>query len=644
LHRAAESAYLSLDSKTRHYISSYTRGVNAYIKQGHFPIEIQLLRYQPKPWTDVDSIAWQKIMSWNLQKHSWLNKINYGLAKLYFGDEGIHYYFPDYSENKTIHTKLRHFYQKNSSTQWKIHDPDFDHFNETPSVALGSNAWVVSGRRTNTGKPLLANDTHLSLNAPNLWYLVELKGPTLHVIGATIPGMPSVAIGHNDDIAWGVTNGYNDAAELYIINKNDRIRPHNEIIKVRHHNDISYTVWSSDYGPIINDVTPELKPFKNKIALKWTGLLNHDTTIQSFIKINYAHNWKEFQTALNDFITPTQNFLYADREGNIGYYYPGLLPIRHFESLTPLPTEKKYQWKNTIPFSQLPHEFNPSHQIISSANYKIFNCKPYCESINARWPVAPYRINRINQLLAQSPILTISDMVRIQSDVKSEFWQQLKPYLLKVKPIDEVSQTAKNILKNWSGEMDRKDIAPTIFSYWIDIFSELTPTMLRQKNKPIEPAYLLHRLQTDLSNDYLQISLKKAMNKLQLEHGDNPQNWQWGKIHKALFSGYGFGQVTILKLIWNREIESPGGNYTVNVSGFDSASFQATKAATYRQIIDLHNFDQSLYMIPMGQSGNPFSKHYSDLLKPWRDNQYVTIPSLSQCHLGMKNCLVLQAK
>ncbi len=649
-YHAAELAWPAFDDRTKAFIKSYTKGVNAYIKQGNFSIEVQLLHYKPQPWTVIDSIAWQKMMCWNLQNHSWDDKITYALAQLNFGNHAIEKYFPDYPSNAPLilanQKNSLPFKQKPLIKMASADDKLRDQLNLSSSVALGSNGWVVAGSKTISGKPYLANDVHLSLTAPNLWYLVEIRTPSFHVTGASIPGLPAIAIGHNDNIAWGVTSGYNDAAELYILNKNDTVTYHNELIKVRGNASINLRVYESKYGPIINQVTPGFHLLKdkmpNQIALKWPALFPGDTTVQSFIKINYAKNWQEFTTALKDFITPTQNFMYADTNGNIGYYYPGLLPIRGWKSLTPVPTQQQYQWKGYIPFERLPHVYNPAIGYIATANNKVTS-DDYSLSINARWPITPYRVDRIIQLIQQKPKLSMNDIAAIQADVKSNFWLQLKPYLLKVKPLDKNSQLAINILQKWSGDMVMNSAAPTIFSYWISIFTDDVPKILRQQGKTIEPLYLLHELQNNISPKALQISLALAMETLIKEQGNNLSNWQWGKLHQAEFVANGFGKITLIKSIWNRSIKSSGGNYTVNVGGYDPDSFKQTKGATYRQIIDLSNFDQSLYIIPMGQSGNPFSHHYTDLLNKWRDGKYIMIQSTAACVYGQKNCLILQS-
>lgn len=643
-YHAAELAWPAFDKQTKSLITSYTKGINAYIQQGLLPLEVHLLRYQPRPWTVIDSIAWQKMMSWNLQNHSWSNKITYALAQINFGSHAIEKYFPDYpGDAPVILPEQKNPASLNADALKKLsslNDNLRHQLNSTPGAALGSNGWVMSGSKTVSGKPYLANDIHLSLTAPNLWYLVELHSPYMHVTGASIPGMPAIAIGHNDKIAWGVTSGYNDAAELYLLNKDDTVTYHNELIKVRNSADINIRVYETKYGPVINQVTPELHSFTQKIVLKWPALLPNDTTIQSFIKINSANNWLEFKTALKDFVAPTQNFLYADVDGNIAYYYPGLLPIRTWKSLTPVPTNQQYQWQGYIPFEKLPQAYNPEMGYIATANNKITHDQ-YPFSINARWPITPYRINRILELIQQKSRLSMEDISAIQADVKSNFWIQLKPYLLKTKPLDENSRVAMDILKKWSGDMEMKNAAPTIFSYWISVFTDNVPEVLRQQGKTIEPLYLLHKLQNELTAEELQITLKIAMQKLVKEQGSNQAHWQWGDIHRAEFIANGFGKIKWLNAIWNRSIKSPGGNYTVNVGGYDPDTFTQTKGATYRQIIDLSNLDNSRYIIPMGQSGNPLSHHYSDLLHKWRDGRYVTIPSTPPCVLGQENCLVL---
>ncbi|RDI48653.1 penicillin acylase family protein [Aquicella lusitana] len=644
-YRAAQAAWPSFNKQTQEIVKSYTAGINAFIQQGIFPLEITLLHYQPKRWTVIDSIAWQKMMAWNLQRHSWLNKLDYALVKQRFGLSAISHYFPDYPDSSpTVYASgFDERAAEPSLSGIKQREERINRIlgmNEAPGK--GSNGWVLASGRTTTGKPLLANDVHLSLSAPSLWYLVELRGPGLHVTGATIPGLPAVAIGHNEQIAWGLTNGYNDAADLYVLKKNEPLVKRDEIISVRFGKPVHFSVLESQYGPVVNAVMPQLKASPEKIALKWTALMPGDTTIQSFIEINYAADWQQFEAALKDFVAPTQTFLYADRAGNIGFYYPGRLPLRRWKSLLPVTAEKQYQWHGFIPFQQLPHQLNPASGLIATANNKMV-ADNYPYSLNARWPVPPYRIEQILHRLHAGKCLSLEDMAAIQADDISSLWLQLKPYLLQVKAQTKTAQIALDALQRWTGKTDRADIAPTLFAYWINAFEKLVPEALRHEDKIIEPLFLYRYLKDEASQSDLQKSFDAAIQKITADLGSNPLAWRWGRVHQAEFMANGLGKIKLLGGIWNRSIETSGGAYTVNVGTYDPLTLKQISGAIYREIIDLSDFDNSLYIVPMGQSGNPFSRHYEDLLKKWRDVKYVKIKAVSGCAPGKRSCLILQS-
>ncbi len=652
-YHAAESAWDSYDARTKKIIECYTAGVNAFIKLNQFPLEITILHYKPEPWSVIDSIAWQKMMAWNLQKHSWMNKLDYALIKNKMGSTiAIETYFPDYPNGSpVIYSRSNHatFAKKKTKTSFSLMSlskpepalPQPFSVNEIPGK--GSNGWVVSGTLTKDHHAILANDVHLELTAPSLWYLVELRGPDLHVTGATIPGLPAIAIGHNEQIAWGVTSGYNDAAELYILNKNSPLKIRHEDILVRNAQTIHLTIKDSEQGPIINSVTPQLKSTVTPIALHWPALMAGDTTVQSFLKLNYAQNWQAFQNALKDFVTPTQNFLFADTKGNIGYYYPGRLFIKNHATFTPVPVKQAYLLKAYIPFSELPHLFNPSSGYIATANNKVAD-DHYPYILNARWPVPPYRIERIIQLLQQQMPLTMATMVDIQADVQSQFWLQIKPFLLSVQPKDTLSVIGLNLLSHWSGKMDVNSRAATVFAYWINNLISLTPEVIRHADKTIEPLYLYQSLKKGLPAHYLQLSLQQTMTTLTRHLGHNPDRWTWGSIHQATFMGDGLGKSPLLGWIWNRQLAAPGGQYTVNAGRYHPETFQQIQGATYRQIINVGNLDKSMYIIPMGQSGNPLSRHYDDFNQKWRNMAYVTIPATLPCKLNSKHCLILERK
>lgn len=659
---AAKAAWPAFDPSTKAIVTNYTAGINAYIQLGNLPLQILLLHYHPTPWTVYDSIAWQKMMAWQLQT-SWEQKIKNQIIATAYGANKIPSFMPPYpasapttlSSADLIQSGILHSIPITMNKEPTPSTPgNLPSLSTTLALAQevhnelgymnvpgkGSNAWVVSGKFTQSGLPLLANDTHLQLTAPSLWYLVEMRGPTLHVTGASIPGLPAIVVGHNDNIAWGVTNGYNDAQELFIIPSAATTTTMGEVINVKGEKPIHFNVEISNHGPIISNVTPHLKDLPMRLAMQWPALQANDTTLQSFLDLQYAKNWADFTNALKYFVAPTQNFVYADTKGNIGYYYPGKLPIRKGYSGM-LPVEAKYNWSGYIPFNALPHVYNPPEGFIATANNAVAPTS-YPYSLTFRWPAPPYRVERIRDLLTHNGILTPDKFMAFQQDTTSYFWQDLQPSLLTTKPLDGASKEALTILSQWDDQFSLNSEGATIFAYWLQQFSSLWPKPLAFGDKWLEPLYLKQALADPKMQGYLSQTLSSAMQALMKERGSNPDNWQWGQVHHAVFNELGLGQSKLIGWIWQRSIPTPGGDYTVNVGTYDPHTFTQVEGATYRQVIDLANLAHSYYIQPLGQSENIFSKYYSNLMKMWRNGQYVQMTQYDQpCNPNSQNCLEL---
>lgn len=647
-YRAAKQTLKTLDKPTRRVIHSYTTGVNAYLKKKRYPLPVRLLRYTPDQWTDVDTIAWQKMMAWDLQS-TWEQKLKNYLVTKQLGADQVPVLLPPYPQQAPTTLSNADIQQSGLVQTNKPQHIEADVklaklLDDTASIreqlgmadvpGKGSNNWVISGKHTITGKPILANDPHLKLNSPALWYLVDLKGPDLHVVGATIPGMPMVIIGHNDHIAWGVTNVNPDVQELYIEPKNAKLTKRIETIKVKGADDIEFPVYTSEHGPIISNVTTAKQAGAN-VAIHWTALMPGDTTAQSFLKVDYARNWQQFVTALADYVAPSQNFVYADTQGNIGYYLPGKIPLRQgCDGSLPIAPGQHCEWTGYIPFNQLPHVYNPPEgMIVSGNNRSVPDNYPY--SLTFRWYQPPYRAQRILDGLQAKTKLSIHDMGEIQNDTSSYLWRSLKPYLLATKPNSHLAHHALDTLKNWDGDMNTDSSAASLFVAWYRELSKMGAQQLGEKHWN-EPLFIIQQLKDNgpycRINDakdcqaLLTQSLATAIKHLSTLTCNKVSCWRWGKIHKLHLVYQGIGESDTIGWLWNRTIATPGGKYTVNPGSFDD-TLQQTNGASYRQIIDLNDMDNSRYVYPMGQSANPFNQHFKDLLSLWRDGKYIKITS-----------------
>lgn len=646
---AAKQTWQALPDETKKKIHNYTNGVNSFLKTGKLSLPFIFVQYKPAEWTDIDSIAFHKMMAWDLQS-TWKEKIENAVIAAKLGESQVSVLLPPYPHTApTILSdeslKLSSLLVKTTDSALKsqvINDEKIDSLvdlikhsdNIKSSLSMqdapgkGSNNWVVSGRLTQTKKPLLASDPHLSLSAPILWYMADLKTPNFHSRGATIPGLPLIVIGHNDYIAWGMTNACIDAQDLYIESNNTPLTPREEIIKVKNGKDVHYIVNTSKHGPIISDIS-SAGTLGKKVALKWPAIMPGDTTVQSFLELNYVRNWQEFTKALESYVTPSQNFIYADIKGNIGYYLTGKIPVRDgWNGQFPVNSEKNLEWKGYIPFFKMPHVLNPKEGYIASANNQVVSgAYPY--SLTFRCGIPPYRIDRIDAMIKQHSFLTKHDMEVMQNDTKSGLWFDLRENLLKTKPLDKASADALTQLTHWNGNMNRDSKAAIIFAFWFKHLGDLTPKQVKSFSEWPEPLFIKQQLETNGTycqinqykscQDFLSHSLKNAMHDLQ------SKQLVWGSVHHAYFEEMALGSLKFIGWIWNRSIPSAGDAFSINVGTYDFNNMAQIAGAGYRQIIDLNNLDNSEYIIALGQSENVFSKNYANLMTWWRDGKYVSM-------------------
>jgi penicillin amidase len=653
-YRAAQAAWPAFDSQTKTILHAYTAGVNAFLAQDKLPLQFKILHYQPEPWSEIDAIAWEKMMAFDLQ-NAWSQKITNYLIAQQLGADQIPVLRPQYPADAPTILSEKDLQQSGLSTNMpnvhktslppsKVLDNQLQELQKTADQirtslgfttvpGIGSNNWVVAGSRTISGKPLLANDPHLELNAPGIWYLAELRGPHLHASGGTIPGSPGVLLGHNDHIAWGATNVNPDTQDLYVEPTDAPLTTIHEIIKVKGESDIDLPVKISAHGPIISDVSDAGK-LGPHVAIKWTALMPNDTTLQSFMKLEYAQNWDDFTQAMKYFVVPSQNFVYADIKGNIGYYMPGLIPIRSGENNgMPIFPQQHNEWQGFIPFEKMPHVLNPPEGYLASANNKAVP-DDYLYPLTFRWRDPPYRISRIVDLLNAKQKVSPDYFQDMQTDTMSYLWRDLRPALINTQPLDENSKQALEILKAWNGDATLDSKATTIFAFWYRELMLMPIKQLPFADTWIEPLFIKQQLAsngsycrsstTNTCAPYLRQTLQQAMHKLTAQLGDH---WRWQNIHHAVFSEVGLGTVKSISWIWNRSIATPGSDETVDVGVYKSPKFIQNLGPGYRQIIDFGDLDGSLYMAAFGQSDDPFDKHHADLMPLWRDGEYVVISS-----------------
>jgi penicillin G amidase len=529
---------------------------------------------------------------------------------------------------------------------------------------LGSNNWVVSGEHTVSGKPLLANDPHLGLSAPPVWYFAQVSAPGMNVIGATLPGAPGVVLGRNERIAWGFTNTGPDVQDLYI-EKLDaaggylapegarQFQVIEETIRVKGAEAEKLRVRVSRHGPVISDVLREAQqqaPRGHVIAFAWTALAEDDRTAQSSLRMARARDWEGFLAAARDFQSPQQNMVYADIDGNIGFVAAGRVPVRKpandLKGMAPAPGWlAKYDWDGYLPFEQLPRSLNPLSGTVVTANHRI-TPPGYLPFISSEWQ-PPYRADRIQQLLDASPKHSAQSFARIQADVLSLAMRELLPKLLAARPRSEPARQALALLAKWDGAMAVERSEPLIAWAW---WRELTRAIYADELGEAFNANWLARAQfvsAVLSGDeayarwcddvrtpavetcesVLALSLEAALADLGARYGADPSRWRWGDAHVARHEHRPFGRQPLLARIFDINVPSPGDAFTVNVGrnnlNDEARPYANRHAASLRAIYDLSDLEKSLYIHSGGQSGNVLSPHYDAFTEAWAKNEYI---------------------
>ncbi len=642
--RAAEAEFARLDTETKEGLEAYAAGVNAFLAQhrGQLPIEFTLLRFAPEPWSPIDTVAFGKLMAWILGGH-WSSALLRAHLVARFGVEGMRFLLPPYpTEAPVIVPSEAHYETWNVAAVLRL----LDAARGLPGI--GSNNWVVSGTRTGTGAPILANDPHLEAQMPSIWYEMHLVAGPYNVAGSTFPGTPGVIIGHNAEIAWGVTNAGPDVQDLYMeqFDPADPTRYRyqgrwesatlvREEIKVRGQREpVIEHVRITRHGPILNNVVDGLGTF---LAMQWTAL-EPGTVTTAIMRINRAQSWQGFRDALRFWTVPAQNFVYADRQGNIGYQLPGRIPIRaKGNGLLPVPGwTGEYEWVGEIPFDRLPSAFNPARGYIATANNRIIpDGYPYF--ISAEWDPG-YRARRIEAMLARTSHATLEDMQKIQLDLTSlpgqAFVQALHGLHLTTEPASGLLAE----LQSWDGvlrpdsrpaaiyEAVRLSLAPLVFK------AILGPDLYKRYlgHTAAWQAVLLRLLRTPGSpwwgpggrDPIVARAFDDAHALLTTRLGPDRSRWTWGQLHTMRFV-HPVGRIPALAWVFNATAPFTGGDgYTVNNGGFDVSTFEQRSVASYRQVLDLANWDNSLAIHTTGQSGLPFNPHYRDFVPVWATGGY----------------------
>jgi len=698
--RAARRAWEHLPRDARTQIDAYVGGVNAFILSHHgsrLPPEFTLLRFEPEPWSGPDVLVWVKMMAWDLSANYAQELLRHDIAAR-IGVERVPELMPPYPANglnilnslgatngapDTANGGAGRAHNKDSAGRWsEAFARSFSTATSTPHPALrslllggggateglGSNNWVVDGTLTASGKPLLANDPHLATQIPSLWYLAHMSAGDFDVIGATLPGTPAIVIGRNKYIAWGETNMFADVEDLY----RERLDPSGrnaefngqfeplhmitETIAVKGAEPIHVDVRISRHGPLVSDAinannaasaagedTKDAVPPIDPLAFRWTALDDEDGTIVAFLQLNVARNWTDFTAALREFVAPSQNFVYADVDGHIGYYAPGRVPIRAGgDGLMPADGwTGAMEWTGWIPFDDLPHTYDPpSHFIVTANNRPVPADYPYV--LGAEYH-EPYRAQRITDLLQNKKRLTPDDFRAIQSDTFSLNGQTLLPLLLQhVQPQSVVDQQAVDLLRKWDFDARGDSAAAAIFEAW---FHQLAPKLVGDELGPAVTATYERRFSSitrfvamtlsggsqSLCDDIrtevretcdarVSAALHDGVSALARQLGSDMSRWRWDAAHRAVFPHQGLDTVPGLHWLLSRSMANGGDWSSVNVGAVAvDHPFEQREIPGYRQIVDLSPVNDSRFLASVGQAGHFLSRYYDEMLQDWHD-------------------------
>jgi penicillin amidase len=682
-HALAEQEYAQANAESRTLLDAYAAGVNAYLSgrsAADISLEYSVLgltglsNYTPEPWTPADTLAWGKAMAWDLG-----GNLDYEIFKSILlqtvGPELTADYLPSFPND--LPTILPNpAVSEGALNQLQAQLTQVDTLMGGRFDGIGSNNWVIGGSRTATGKPLLANDPHLGLRLPSIWYEIGLHCQPVSadcpydVRGFSFAGVPAVIIGHNARIAWGFTNVNPDVQDLFI----EKINPanpnqyevngqwvdmdvHEETINVLGGESQTVTIRSTRHGPLITDVYG-LSDFATEagldpanqyaLALRWTAL-EPNQLFQSVFELNRAQNFDEFRAALRDFAAPSQNIIYADVDGNIGYQMPGLVPIRAAgDGTVPVPGwTDEYEWTGYIPFDELPYSYNPPQGYIATANNAVVG-PDYPYSISTDWDPG-YRAARIVQLIEAQPKITAEYIEQIQGDDMNLGAQEIVPYVLPLTFDDAKLTAAVDDLRGWDFQQTIDSQPAALYMSFLnalteDTFSDQLPagypagggadTWITLRGLLADPANAWWDNSTtpavEQRDDILRQAFTEGYAALEQRLGSDPARWTWGALHTTTFENETLGRSGVgpIEALFNRgPFATAGGSSIVNAAGGSLSrddddptvnAFAVSSGPSMRMIVDLSNLDQSLTIHTTGQSGHAGAPHYIDFADAWR--------------------------
>lgn len=657
--------YASYAPDAQQILAAFVEGINAEIAERiapggpGLPLEFKLAGFAPEPWKPEDCLS--RMAGFPMTRNSITELLHAKLVTLLgvkkasalMGLDPPVLFDPAPGEDLSgLSPELLRNLQGSDSTMTL--EPDLLHAFELPqepgSGKWASNDWVVSGKLTATGRPLLNNDPHRTVDkVPSLRYVIHLVAPGWDVMGATEPASPGIEDGHNQRIAWGWTIFGMDQQDLYLERLDtanplryktekgwDEMRVEKSTIHIKGQPDRVVDLKFTRHGPVLWEDLPTHRA----LALRWIGAEPGTAGYLACLALDRAQNWQEFEEAVKRWKLPTHNIVYADVDGNIGEHSVGMEPIRkNFTGTMPEPGDGGFEWAGWVPVPELPHQFNPERGFVVTANQRMIP-EDYPYKVGFEWS-EPYRADRITEVLAQLASsghkITMEDMEKLQDDVTSVPARQLQKLLSSIPSASE--DPSAHLLLDWDAVLNRDSAAAALYELWQHEIEDRTLHRLAPENAwtvlqgqipftvivqhlehPDEETFGTNPVST--RDQLLLQSLQAAGERMRKLEGTDPAQWSWGRIHTVSFHHVLELLPGAKSLVNLGPTPRPGDAYTVNNTHYVGTNFDQVSGPSYREIIDVGNWDGSLVVNVPGESGQPGSPHYSDLLPLWDQTRY----------------------
>ncbi len=657
--------WLAYGSDAKQIATSFTDGINAYVQliesnEVELPPEFKLLDYKPAVWQPEDVVRirsnglWRNVINevhranvickfgkdtdalrrklspdWEVSVPEGLDpcKIPYDAVKLYA-----------LAQSPVDFTRVNHLSGRKSVNFAKVIAMLDD-----KNIDAGSNNWAVAPEYTSTGRPILANDPHRGHAVPSLRYIAHLVAPGLNVIGAGEPALPGISIGHNERIAFGLTIFSIDQEDLVVYEtKNDQIRYQDnwhdmrkveEIIKVRGESNVVQELFFTHDGPII------YRDDKNDLAFSVRAAWLEPGMAPYFGSVEYmrADNWHEFLGAMNRWGAPSENQVYADVDGNIGYKPAGLTPIRrNYDGLLPIPGDGRYDWHGFYDMDQLPVQFNPNNGFVATANAMSLPADyPYQEKVIGFEWAEPWRIQRIRQVLTDGTINEQQHTLQDSIDLQRDYYSIPAQRVLSQLDIDALPVLARQFFSGWDFRLLPNSAAAALFEVWLNVY--LLPALFEDATGLTDATALgglsketmiahLSKMEAEQRQAMAASTLRSAIIQLSAMLGGDPETWQWGNLHQVNFVHplHSLASPELKAQLHIDPVAKGGSADTPNAARYRQ-DFSVATGASFRMVVDVGNWDAAIMTNTPGQSGDPGSEHYSDMAKIWGDDGHMPL-------------------